>query len=86
MKKKTVGLDLSLTGTGFCLYDGENVSVETIRTQPTKAWENGKWKSYEKWNIIDRYAWITRECLRRIPVDTDLIFIEDIFIQYPPFR
>lgn len=63
-----VGLDMSLTGTGFCLMSGGKITVETIKTTP---------KTSE--NDLARLIYITDEVMKRIPADTKMICIEDFF-------
>ena len=70
----SIGLDLSLTATGFSKIENDKVVVETIKTNKNKA------KDDSQWTELDRYRWIAKEILKRIPKNTDIIFIEDIFI------
>lgn len=65
----TVGLDLSLTGTGFCLLEEGSCSVKTIKTKPA---------DFE--TDIDRYKHIVFEVNKHIPQETDLICVEDYFM------
>ena len=65
----TVGLDLSLTGTGFSIKRGNVVEYETIKTTP---------KKYP--NYVVRYKHIVTEILRRIPKDCKMIILEDYFM------
>jgi crossover junction endodeoxyribonuclease RuvC len=65
----SVGLDMSLTSTGFCLKSGTRMDVETIKTTP---------KTHP--HDLDRLQYIVKECLKRIPADVDMICIEDYFI------
>jgi len=63
-----VGLDLSLTSTGFCLRRGTVLTIETVKTDP---------KHFE----VDllRLAHI-RDCLlSKIPADVKMICVEDFF-------
>ena len=62
------GIDLSLTGTGFCLKHGKSLSVETIKTKP---------KDYP--NKIERVKKIVREVSRRIPKRNVLVCVENYF-------
>ena len=63
-----VGLDMSLTATGFCLKDGNRLSVETIKTTPKSAP-----------NDLARLKLIVSEVMKRIPSNTTMICIEDYF-------
>ena len=63
-----VGLDMSLTGTGFCLIRDGKISVETIKTTP---------KTCE--NDLARLIYIVDEVMKRIPADVAMIGIEDFF-------
>jgi crossover junction endodeoxyribonuclease RuvC len=64
----TIGLDMSLTGTGFCLYGSGKTNIETIKTTP---------KTCD--NDLARLIYITDEVMKRIPSDTKMICIEDFF-------
>ena len=66
-----VGLDMSLTSTGFCLKDGTRMDVETIKTTP---------KTHP--HDLERLQYIVKEILKRIPPEpeVDMICIEDFFI------
>lgn len=64
----TIGLDMSLTGTGFCMLGEGKITVETIKTTP---------KTAE--NDLARLIYITDEIMRRIPTNTSMICIEDFF-------
>lgn len=68
METKTLGLDLSLTGTGFCLLSGSEMTVETIKTTPKTAV-----------NDLARLVYIRDYIMKRIPQDIDLICVEDFF-------
>lgn len=69
----TVGLDLSLCSSGFCLLDGDNVTVETVKTTP---------KTCE--NDLARFAYIRKEIIGRIPSNVDMICVEDFFAPFGP--
>ena len=64
----TVGLDLSLTGTGYCVKRGVCMTVGTIKTQP---------KDFA--NDLDRLKYITEKVMAQIPKDVKMICIEDFF-------
>ena len=68
MKVTAIGLDLSLTGTGFCLKEGNTLNVETIKTKP---------KDFP--NKIERVKKIVTEVTRRIPQDVSLVCVENYF-------
>lgn len=66
-KVVTVGLDMSLTGTGFATKNG-NISIKTIKTVP---------KDFP--NDLERLKYIVKTVMDSIPKDTKLIVIEDVF-------
>lgn len=66
-----VGIDLSLTGTGFCLKHGPDLSMETIKTTP---------KTAE--NDLERLRYIRKHIMERIPTDTAIACIEDFFVPH----
>lgn len=69
----TVGLDMSLSATGFCMKEGENIRLETIKTTP------------QKYPIdLVRLQFIVAECMNRIPKNVDLVCIEDYFTPSRP--
>lgn len=63
-----IGLDMSLSSTGFCCKTGNTINIETIKTTP---------RTCE--NDLARLRFITNECMKRIPKDTAMICIEDYF-------
>jgi crossover junction endodeoxyribonuclease RuvC len=63
-----VGLDLSLSSTGFCLKAGSRMQLETIRTVP---------KNFD--NDLDRLKHICAELMQRIPQDVTMVCVEDFF-------
>jgi len=65
----TVGLDMSLTSTGFCLLNDELCSAMTIKTKPS---------DFNK--DLDRLKYIVDETFKNIPENVDLICVEDYFI------
>ena len=65
----TVGLDMSLSSTGFCIKRGEEITIETIKTTPRTC--N---------NDLDRLEHIVNEIMARIPDDVRLICIEDYYV------
>jgi Holliday junction resolvasome RuvABC endonuclease subunit len=70
---KTLGLDLSLTSSGFCLLDGSSITIETIKTTPKTAD-----------NDLARLAHIRIAIMERIPSDVDMICVEDFFAPFGP--
>lgn len=64
----TVGLDMSLSSTGFCKKIGNDIAVETIKTKP---------KNFS--NELVRYRHIVQEVINRISPKTALIVIEDYY-------
>lgn len=63
-----VGLDMSLTATGFCLKQGQRLSIDTVKTTPKSAP-----------NDLARLRLITHEMMKRIPRDVKMVCIEDYF-------
>lgn len=63
-----VGLDMSFTGTGFCLFKDNQYELKTIKTKP---------KDFP--NFLERLQFITDTCLTGIPKEVDLIAIEDYY-------
>lgn len=63
-----VGLDLSLTSTGFCLKRGGVLTIETIKTDP---------KDFDV--DLARLAHIRDTLLAKIPTDVKMICVEDFF-------
>ena len=63
-----VGLDLSLTGTGFCLKMGNSITIETVSTKP---------KDFD--NNLDRLIHIRDTLLSKIPMSVKMICVEDFF-------
>jgi len=70
-----VGLDLSLTGTGYCLKQGNSITIDTIKTTP---------KTCD--NDLARLIHIRNELMRRIPVNVKMVCIEDFFTPQNPFQ
>lgn len=66
---KTIGLDMSLTGTGISVLEGDVCLATTIKTKP---------KDFS--NDIERLNHIVTETLNNITDNIDLICIEDYFI------
>jgi len=65
----TIGLDMSLSGTGFCKLTGPLITLETIKTKPR-----------EYASDLDRLMYITDKVLTMIPPETKLICIEDFYV------
>jgi len=65
----TVGLDMSLSATGFARLDGDDIHVETIKTTTKTAP-----------NDLVRIQHICREVMKRIPSNVEMICIEDVFM------
>jgi len=70
-----VGLDMSLTSTGFFSQRGNMVTMETIKTTP---------KTCE--NDLMRLKYVVNEVMHRIPKDVAMICIEDFFTPSNPFQ
>ena len=66
-----VGLDLSLTGTGFCNKRGNELQMKTIKTKP---------KDFD--NDLTRLCHIRAEVMQSIPADTCMVAVEDFFIPH----
>lgn len=64
----SVGLDLSMSATGYCVKRGAVLSVGTIKTKP---------KDFE--NDLERLKSICRQVMAQIPADVNMICIEDFF-------
>jgi len=64
----SVGLDLSMTGTGYCIKRGMVLTVGTIKTKP---------KDFA--NDLDRLKHIREQVMAQIPADVDMICVEDFF-------
>lgn len=64
-----VGLDMSLSSTGFCIKRGSDISLETIKTTPRTCK-----------NDLERLQHIVKEMLKRIPDDVTMICIEDYYV------
>jgi Holliday junction resolvasome RuvABC endonuclease subunit len=68
-----IGLDLSLTATGFALKCGQNITLETIKTEP---------KNFL--NDLVRIVHIRDTLLKKIPTDVKLVCVEDFFTPRGP--
>ena len=66
-----IGLDMSLSSTGFCLKDSLHMTMDTIRTKPD---------SFT--NDLDRLKHIAAETMKRIPKDVTMICMEDFFTPF----
>lgn len=64
-----VGLDLSLTSTGFSMKRGNVVTIETVKTVP---------KDFP--DDLARLAHIRDTILKKIPADVKMICVEDFFV------
>jgi crossover junction endodeoxyribonuclease RuvC len=64
-----VGLDMSLSSTGFALKRGTQLDIETIKTTPRTCNTD-----------LERLQHIVKEILRRIPEKVDMICIEDYYV------
>lgn len=71
----TVGLDMSLTGTGFCIKQGSKITVETIKTDTKTCVDD-----------LARLKHIVGEVMKRIPQGTAMICIEDFFTPANAFQ
>ena len=67
-QKCYVGLDLSLSSTGFCIKTGSEIRVETIKSKPDPAV-----------NDLARLKYIAAEIMQRIPKGVSMICVEDFF-------
>ena len=68
-QKCYIGLDLSLSSTGFCILTGGEIRVETIKSKPDPAV-----------NDLARLKYIVAEVMRRIPKGVSIISVEDFFV------
>ena len=68
MERSYVGLDLSLSSTGFCIKTGNEIRVETIKSKPDTAE-----------NDLARLRYICNEIMMRVPRTVGMICIEDFF-------
>lgn len=64
-----VGLDMSLTATGFAIVQGNSLSFKTIKTKP----DDFK-------NDLERLNYIIKTTVDSIPKDVTMIVIEDIYM------
>jgi len=70
-----VGLDLSLTGTGFCVKRGAELQMVTIKTTPKTAA-----------NDLARLQYIRDTLMEMIPDSTMMICVEDFFVPHNPMQ
>jgi len=63
-----IGLDMSLSATGFCRKRGHSITIDTIKTTPRTCDDD-----------LSRLRHIADECMKRIPKDTHMVCIEDYF-------
>jgi len=63
-----VGLDMSLTATGFCMKSGAVLNIDTVKTTPKSAPDD-----------LARLRFIANEVMSRIPLDVKMVCIEDYF-------
>jgi len=70
-----VGLDMSLTSTGFFKKQGDIVTMETIKTTPKTCP-----------NDLARIRYIVDSVMSRIPKDVKMVCIEDFFTPANPFQ
>jgi crossover junction endodeoxyribonuclease RuvC len=68
-----VGLDLSLTGSGFCLKRGNELFMETLKTTPKTAP-----------NDLARLQHIRDTLMDKIPPDIGIVCVEDFFVPHRP--
>jgi Holliday junction resolvasome RuvABC endonuclease subunit len=66
--KSYVGLDMSLSATGFCIRTGDEIRIETVKTKPDQ---------FD--NDLARLKYIVAEIMKRIPRSVGMICIEDFF-------
>lgn len=69
----TIGLDLSLTSSGFAKIEDDKYEIKTIRSKPA-----------DFKNDLERLEWITEEVFKSIPTETNLVCIEDWFTPQSP--
>lgn len=67
--KSFIGIDLSLSSTGFCLKTGSEIRVETIKSKPDDSPDD-----------LARLKYIVAEVMRRIPKGVSMIGVEDFFV------
>jgi len=70
-----VGLDMSLTGTGFALKEGAKITLETIKTTTSTCTDD-----------LARLKHIVSEVMKRIPQNVNMICIEDFFTPANAFQ
>ena len=70
-EKYFVGIDASLTSTGFCIKMGSEIRTETIKTKPEK------FK-----NDLERLEYIAKELLKRIPKGITMVAMEDFYVAF----
>jgi crossover junction endodeoxyribonuclease RuvC len=63
-----VGLDLSLTSTGFCLKQGDKIEIDTVKTVP---------KNFN--TDLDRLIHIRGILMGKIPNNVKMVCVEDFF-------
>jgi crossover junction endodeoxyribonuclease RuvC len=68
-----IGLDLSLTGTGFCIKRGTELNMMTVKTTPKTAP-----------NDLARLQYIRDYLISQIPAYTAMICVEDFFVPHRP--
>jgi crossover junction endodeoxyribonuclease RuvC len=66
-----VGLDLSLTSTGFCRRQDIKTTIETVKTVP---------KNFK--NDLDRLIHIRDTLMSKIPANVKMICVEDFFVPH----
>jgi len=64
-----VGLDISLTGTGFSVKRGSELQIETVKTTP---------KTHP--NDLERLQYIRGRLMELVPNDTRMVCVEDFFV------
>lgn len=68
-----VGLDISLTATGFSMKRGAELSIETVKTTPKTAP-----------NDLERLRHIRAKLMALIPDSTRMVCVEDFFVPHRP--
>ena len=68
-----VGLDLSLTGSGFCLKCGTELQMSTLKTTPKTAP-----------NDLARLQYIRDSLMEKVPDYTVMVCVEDFFVPHRP--
>ena len=71
IKQTFIGLDLSLTATGFCRKDGDELQISTVKTTPKTAPHD-----------LARIQHIRDKLMDMIPDGTAMVCVEDFFVPH----